>query len=280
LAEGFDLRDLAAYSVGVLAVPFSNGWSSGDVERGRDTARDALMRVRLAQPRGDEMSVARIVTILVAGALTVPSALARQQTGPWVAFRYDADRVLFYVERLVDPVRQDYSRPLKPPVARYGAGGYLLPLSPDRLKTLRPSAPSTTATPYAGPNRVPAIGTELRLRLGGDVEVAARVEAYVEQWGSENPTVNVAAIAKVGAGGLAAFHAASSAYFLIDMDGRAAVGDGMRSGADWKRSEILNRFGQRGQLSVHIAEAGWCVILSVPRNGSLRPSTVEYCYGD
>jgi hypothetical protein len=120
----------------------------------------------------------------------------------------------------------------------------------------------------------------LRLRLGGDVEVAARVEAYVEQWGSENPTVNVAAIAKVGAGGLAAFHAASSAYFLIDMDGRAAVGDGMRSGADWKRSEILNRFGQRGQLSVHIAEAGWCVILSVPRNGSLRPSTVEYCYGD
>ncbi|MEO8481322.1 MAG: hypothetical protein ABI634_03880 [Acidobacteriota bacterium] len=226
------------------------------------------------------MSVAQIVTMLVAGALAVPSAVTRQQTGLWVAFRYDADRVLFYVDRLIDPVTQDDSRPLKPPVARYGAGGYLLSLSPERLSTFRPPEPSTPDTARPGPNHVPAIGTELRLMLGGDVEVPAVVETYVEQWGSENPTVRVAAMARVRAGALVTFRAAPSAYFLIGAYSPLAVGVGIRRGVEWKRSEILNRLGPRGVLTVHVAKAGWCVSLDVLRNGTMRPSAVEYCYGD
>src|SRR5438309_555869 len=91
--------------------------------------------------------------------------LAFQRDGLWVAFRYDENRVLFYADKLRDPVRQDYSRSLKAPVARHGAGGYLLPLTAERLRTFRALEPRAGTEGATGSVIAPSIGQQLTLML-------------------------------------------------------------------------------------------------------------------
>lgn len=227
------------------------------------------------------MKVDRVLTVLLAALLLGSDRLTGQEHGPWVAFRYDATSVLFYVDTLVDPVGQDHVRALASPAARYGGGGDLLPLEPGRLRTFR-ALGTSAETPPPDLSHFPAPGARLRLLLGDDVVVPAVATRYVEQWGSGNPVVAIGMLASVDPRSLARFRAARSAYFLVD-----AGSDGLRppqyeqeSGVDWKRTETVNRFGSRGELRLQIADAGWCVTLHATSNGKMRPTAVRYCYGD
>lgn len=226
------------------------------------------------------MKVERVLTLLLAALLLGSDRLIGQAHGPWVAFRYDATSVLFYVETLVDPVRQDRVLALAQPAARYGGGGDLLPLEPGRLRTFRALGTPAEALP-PDLSHVPAPGARLRLLLGDDVVVPAVATRYVEQWGSGNPVVAIGMLASVDPRSLASFRAARSAYFLVDAgsDGRPPQYE-EESGVDWKRTETVNRFGFRGELRLQTADAGWCVTLYATSNGEMRPTAVRYCYGD
>ncbi len=257
LGSGFDPRDLVAYGGGVMAA--------------------ALLESVIATWR----ETASLSGILLVTTLIAPSVMANQPGPLWVAFRYDATSVLFYVETLVDPVSQDHVLALAQPAARYGGGGDLLPLEPGRLRTFRALGTPADAPP-ADLSHVPAPGVRLRLLLGDDGVVPAVATRYVEQWGSGNPVVAIGMLASVDPRSLARFRAARSAYFLLDTGS-----DGLRppkyeqdSGVDWKRTETVNRFGSRGELRLQIADAGWCVTLHAPSNGGMRPTAVRYCYGD
>jgi hypothetical protein len=206
------------------------------------------------------------------------SIVHAQQDALWVAFRYDEKRVLFYFARKVDPVGQDYSNPLKPPAARYGAGGYLLPLTPQRLKTFS-DAPSWPAP--GDSSVVPAIGRQLTLLLGGKTSIPATVEQYVEQWGSENPVVAVGALATVPDANRSAFKATEAAYFLVGTASQPAPRRVVPQNATLPSgSQLLNQFDRLGDLVVNAGEFGWCVTLAVDQKGVRHRTPVAYCYGD
>jgi len=114
------------------------------------------------------------------------SLVAGPQRDIWVAFRYDAGRVIFYTERLIDPVNQRVDNALPPPVPPDSGGGYLLPLTPERLATFRPDP-----EPQGCGERV-QLHQNYSLWLDGTSVVEATPEVYVEQWGSENPIVRIA----------------------------------------------------------------------------------------
>ena len=63
---------------------------------------------------------------------------ARASTpGPWIAFRYSPNEVLFYPGKMKDPTgfsNEHLERGhLSQPLARWGGGGYLMPVNLDRL---------------------------------------------------------------------------------------------------------------------------------------------------
>jgi hypothetical protein len=225
----------------------------------------------------------RFAMVAVVGAvfLLFPGSriLALQQDGLWVAFRYDEARVLFYGDRLQDPVRQDYSKPMKSPAARYGAGGYLLPLTAERLQTFRDTAPPprTAATPGSA---APALGQRLTLMLGGGTKITATVEEYVEQWGSENPVVAIGALARIPAADLARFRDAKSSYFLIAAASRPMPPAVRADESIGGTTQVLNQFDGLGELILTVGEAGWSVTLFSRQDGSSRPTGVRYFYGD
>jgi hypothetical protein len=207
----------------------------------------------------------RIATVMVVAAVFLLSAGSRtprlQEDGLWVAFRYDETRVLFYIDRLQDPVIQDYSKAMKSPAARYGAGGYLLPLTAERLRTFRDTAP---------PSRTRAAQGSATLAPG----------QYVEQWGSENPIVAVGVLARVPAVDLERFRDARSSYFLIATVSRPMPGASGAAEPIRGTTQVLNQFDGLGELVLRVAEAGWSVTLFTRQDGSLRPTDVRYFYGD
>lgn len=198
-------------------------------------------------------SLAAITVLLAMTAL-----LRARQDDSWIGFRYDDERVLFYAASLVDPVQQhDYARlALEPPVARYGRGGYLLPLTPERLATFQPA----TVDPGRPRRELPAIGSEVMARSGSGNDVACIVERYVEQLGSDEPVVNVGVLARVKPASSSAFRAARGDHFLVTPPNASVP--------------------RNPDIRVRSGELWWCVTLYLGIDGEMRPSATEYCYRD
>lgn len=201
------------------------------------------------------------LVLLTLLALPVVFAQTAPQRDIWVAFRYDADRVIFYTERLIDPVVQQTVNALLAPMAEYGGGGYLLPLTPERLATFQP---------HAGGERV-QLNEKYTLWLDGENVVEATTEAYVEQWGSENPVVRVAVIARVA-------RPFKGDYFLISRERspRRPFAGTDRTPLRASRN-IVGSFGPIGNLAIDRGEYGWIVALVTTSGGR---TNVEYSYGD
>ncbi|MEP6960585.1 MAG: hypothetical protein ABI995_00800 [Acidobacteriota bacterium] len=183
---------------------------------------------------------------------------AGPQHDVWVAFRFDSDRVLFYTERLVDPMRQQTtleqatgrSGPHVP--TRYGGGGYLLPLTAERLATFQPDN-----EPSGGGERV-SLGQTYTLWLGAAATIQARTEEYLEQWGSENPIVRVAVLARVSAPDLPAFRAAPD-FFLISRVSKPKPPEKTNLRTFRGTLKTANRFTGMGRLVMLGGESGFGV---------------------
>ena len=168
-----------------------------------------------------------------------------------IAFRYDPERVISYIDRLDDPVpitsrSLDSMESVPNPVAADGACGYLLRLTEARLRTFTPD-----------PRKIPPLGKLMTLMLGGNSKVSATVDGYVEEWHGD-PNVGVAILARISANELPRFRSATSDYFLIsDVNSPAlppVVAD--PAGVEWKSRTTLNRFGALGEIVERTAEAG------------------------
>lgn len=207
-----------------------------------------------------------LATMLISSLMwgQTPQLYAEPQRDVWVAFRYDSDRVIFYTERLVDPVNQDYSNALPAPKARYSGGGYLLPLRPDRLTTFQPSP-----EPFGGGERV-QLNQRYTLWLDGKNAVEATTEDYLEQWGTENPIVRVAVLARVS-------RAFKGDYFLISRERKPKppAAAGLRPMRPSRK--IVGRFGALGNVATDASQFGWIISLLTT---SGKRTNVEYSYGD
>lgn len=192
-----------------------------------------------------------------------PQLYAEPQRDVWVAFRYDSDRVIFYTERLVDPENPKVIKPLPPPVARYG-GVHLISLTPEQLATFQPS------DEFQGGGERVQLHQKYTLWLDGKNTVEATTESYAEEWGTENPIVRVAVLARV-AGSF------KGNYFLISRERKPKppAAAGLRPMRPSRK--IVGRFGALGNLATDASQFGWTVSLLTP---SGKRTNVEYSYGD
>ena len=181
--------------------------------------------------------------------------------GPWIAFRYDASRVLFYTGEAKDTAGFT-GQQLSQPAAKWGGGGYLIPLRGGEVRSV-------------------ALGEAVTVRISAKETLRAKVEQFVEQWGSSNPVVQVGVLAEIEADGLTRFRSSREDYFLA-YRGKMLAGPAARL----LRPEItgsrhvLNRFGAIGELIVIEGEAGWNVRLWRRYSGKLMPTGVVYSFGD
>ena len=200
-----------------------------------------------------------------------------------VGFRYDREHVLFYVGKMRDPEQfsmEDLEKlQTKQPVAEYGGGGYLLPLTTERLRTLSP----VTSPGYEEEAAVdvPALGERLTVWLGGEAKLQATAEQYVEQWGMENPIVRVGILARVSLRDAAGFERVHPSAFLIGAEREVALPSTTSVGpCAGCQKTVLNWFPGLGELLLEQWEAGWSVRLYRSTADGWRGTKVLYDYRD
>ena len=215
-----------------------------------------------------------LLVVISAGVLmqSLPPAVIQSES-LWVAFRYDQDRLISYVRRLQDPIRISMNNLksadlLAAPTNRDGSCGYLLRLTQERLRTFVPD-----------PERVPQIGQQLALLLGGDSKMSVTVEEFVEEWTGDTD-VRVALLARIPGEDLARFRNAPS-YFLLTSENQPSpppfIGSDPGLGAT---TQVVNHFDALGDLVVIRAKAGRNVSLVRLDNGKLQRTGIEYSCRD
>jgi|GEM_PF-6176242 len=217
---------------------------------------------------------------LILGGSTLLSILALASAGPagpWIAFRYDTSHVLFYLGEMKDPAKFTEGtvkrQQVKNPLAHWGVGGYLIPLTSARRATFQPSSNTNFPEIHRGDH--------VHLLLSGDTTVTGSVDGFLEQWGASNPIVQIGVLARVSPDQLRAFKVAKSDYFLayLGTESAAAVSSAAGPGIIGRR-RILNNFGSLGKLVLIDGDAGWNITLWRRIDGKLAPTTVSYAYGD
>jgi len=220
------------------------------------------------------------VTALMLGSSMLPFVLAlgsARPVGEWIAFRYDASRVLFYLGEMEDPATltegEVKRQQVRQPLARWGAGGYLMPLAPLRWATFEPR--SNTSFPEFH------LGDHVSVLLNADATVEASVNGFLEQWGGAHPVVQIGVLARVIPEQLSAFRAAKSNYFLAySSPAPPAPADNAPAPDIIGPRRILNRFGGAGELVLVNGDDGWSIRLWRRIDGRLVPTAVTYAYGD
>ena len=198
-----------------------------------------------------------------------------------IAFRYDPDHVLFYAAKRRDPATfsmADIGKlSEKEPVADYGAGGYFLPLTEDRLRTFKASP----AEDEDSSGNIPPLQSTFTVFLGGADEIRVTAERYIEQWGMENPIVRVGVIAHIAPNESGLFHKIQASAFLLSKNDRlalpAALGQTVCSNC---KHTVLNCFPSGGELILEQWEVGWAVTLYRQTASGLRSTKVSYGYAD
>lgn len=194
-----------------------------------------------------------------------------------VAFRYDRDHVLFYVGKMQDPVTfstaELQQKKMRQPAADYASGGYLLPLTAERLQTFRPVVEEELA------GGVPALGNTVTVLLGGRAKVYASAEQYVEQYGAERPA-RVGVLARIAAGEEKRFEKTTASAFLIAAKPKAPLPMITAERCPQCKRQMLNWFPGIGELVLEQAEKSCLVTLYRVTPAGLRPTAVSYSYGD
>lgn len=205
-----------------------------------------------------------LAAMLIASLMSAqtPQLYAGPQRDVWVAFRYDRDRVIFYTERLVDPESPKVINTLPSPVARYG-GVHLISLTPEQLATFQPSPE------FQGGGERVQLNQKYTLWLDGKNTIEATTESYAEEWGTENPIVRIAILARVS-------RTFKGNYFLISRERNPTPPPATTLPLHRSRT-ILASFGALGKLAAYQFELGWTVSLLTP---SGKRTNVEYSYGD
>ncbi len=223
--------------------------------------------------------MARFLTIgMAASTLLVSGMTDASVSGPWMAFRYSATKVLCYVGQAKDLTGftgpELTSKQLPQPAARWGGGGYLMPLAAGRFSALQADPGTKSALRRLGRGEI------LTVLLGPEETLQATVEGFVEQWGGENPQVQIGVLVRINADGLTRFQSNRDDYFL-------AYGGGMPSTLPAQSHQeivgprqVLNSFGPIGELVVVKGDEGWNVTLWRRFSGKLKPTDVTYSYGD
>ncbi len=223
--------------------------------------------------------MAKFLTIgLSAFALSV-NGIAASVSGPWIAFRYSATKVLFYAGQAKDTVgfttSELTSRQLPQPAAKWGGGGCLVPLPTERFSALSPD---------------PGVGSVLRrlrrgetltVRLGREETLQATVEGFVEQWGGANPQVQIGVLARINTDELTRFQSNRDDYFLAYRGEMPSISPAPRHHHEIVGPRhVLNSFGPIGQLVLVEGDDGWSVELFRRFSRKLIPTDVAYSYGD
>jgi hypothetical protein len=214
----------------------------------------------------------RLGTPFVLGCSMLPGIHALEAdraSGPWIAFRYDANHLLFYFAEAKDPdgptQQAAEERQLAQPLARWGSGGYLLPLAADRWETFRPKIRP---------------GERISVRLNRDTAITANIDSLVEQWGAANPVVQIGALAQVNPAQMSAFRSEKSDYFLAYLGSPSAPAAPAAPTEIAGSRSILNRFGELSELVLVHGDDGWSIRLWRRIDGRLVPTAVSYAYGD
>ncbi len=198
-----------------------------------------------------------------------------------IAFRYDENHVLFYAAKRRDPATFSMADVEKinekGPVADYGAGGYFLPLTEDRLRIFE----AGPANDEESAGDIPRLRSTFTVFLGGADKVRVTAERYVEQWGIENPVVRVDVIARTVADGNELFHKAQASAFLLSKKDRLSLPTATAQSVCANcQHAVLNRFPLEGELILEQWEAGWAVTLYRRTATGLRGTKVSYLYAD
>lgn len=158
---------------------------------------------------------------------------------------------------------------LPDPTARWGAGGYLLPLSPAHLSALDPAV-----------FRDLSPGRPVTVRLSETQTVPAICDHFVEQWGMSEPKIFIGVLARVAPGKLPKFHSVHSNYFLA-YHGPEPTPPAEPSHEQFLGTgEVLNNLGSSGQLVLAHGEIGWNITLYRRFSGKLMATNIAYFYGD
>lgn len=162
---------------------------------------------------------------------------------------------------------------LSQPLARWGGGGYLMPVNLDRLAIIE-------RVGGTNPLEDLHVGDKLAARLDRRHSVNVVIERFVEQWGGENPVVQIGVIAQIEASDLPLFLAAKSDYFLAYYGFHPQVPNTAVSNPVVGPRRVLNDFGRLGKLVPIRGDDGWNIALWREISGELRPTSVMYAYGD
>lgn len=149
-----------------------------------------------------------------------------------------------------------------------------MPVSRERFAALRWSGQAESVF------RTLRRGETLTVRLGGKDSVGATVEALVEQWGSSNPEVQVGVLVRISANGLAKFEATRNDYFLAYEGAEPSILTEARPEQISGARQVLNRFGETGEILLARADVGWEVALWRRFSGKLMRTDIAYSYGD
>jgi hypothetical protein len=167
------------------------------------------------------------------------------------------------------------SKQVPQPVARWGGGGYLMPLTRSRFSALQLLSPGEESV-LRGLNP----GATLNVRLSAQEAVTAVVERLVEQWGGANPEVQLGVIARIKPEDAAKFQSDRNDYFLAYQGESPVLAATPRNQEIVGPRRVLNDFGEVGQIIVVPGDDGWNVALWRHFDGKFMPTDIAYSYGD
>jgi hypothetical protein len=215
---------------------------------------------------------------LLTAALAGSGLAAGQAPTLWIAFRYSPTQVLLYAANAKDTAGFTASeasiKQVPQPIARWGGGGYLMPLTRARLSALQIQSPGEEVLHGLAP------GVVLTVRFGSQQTVSATIERFVEQWGSANPEVQLGVIARIRPEDVPKFQSNRNDYFLTYKGGPPAIAGTLQRQEIAGTRYVLNSFGEIGQIIVEQGDAGWNVALWRHFHGKFMPTDIAYCYGD
>ena len=218
-------------------------------------------------------------TALLMAALVMSGLAAGEARGPWIAFRYSPTEVLLYAGKARDAAEFTTSelsrREVPQPIARWGRGGYLMPLTRDRFSALQLQTPGEEAV-LRGLNP----GAALTVRLSPQETVAAVVERLIEQWGGANPEVQLGMIVRIKPEDVTKFQSNRNDYFLAYHGALPAIAATPRHQEIVGPRYALNDFGEIGQIIVVQGDDGWNVALWRRFDHKFMATDIAYSYGD
>lgn len=209
------------------------------------------------------------VIIAIFSVALTPSTLraCASSQAPWIGFRYDNNRVLFFTSEVAgSPIRRAAlpgRTPIKEPVAKWAKGGDLAIITPPADKAYSVHSPK--------------IGDIVSVALSGKLTVSAKIENYIEQTGPGDTCVG--RLARVYDQQVETFNAVRNDYFLVgDPSLDTSKFPGLPSPTSTRR-QVLNQF-PASELVLTRGELGWSIALWRKRNGIFTPTALAYTFGD